>query len=171
MGLFEAGEGPEDQPADQRGDDRQPEVAEAGRDADAGRQPDAGGGRQAVHLDAVADLQDRSGAEEPDSGDDALDDAARIARVEARLDAGEDDERRSGGDEDVRPQAGRAVDALALEPEHGPEHGGEREPRRARRRKSTWSDVKTGPCVGHAQSPGPTIFSGRTSRSNSSAVR
>ena len=54
---------------------------EARRDAHGGREPDARGGRQAVDLDAVADLEDGAGAEKPDAGDDALDDAADVGRA------------------------------------------------------------------------------------------
>jgi hypothetical protein len=74
-----------------------------------------------VDLDPVADLEDRSGAEEADAGRQPLDDAAERRAVRARLDLGEDEECRPEAHQYVRPQSRGAVDALALRPEQGPE--------------------------------------------------
>src|SRR5512141_3424115 len=100
----------EDRPCENRSEPGEPEGREDRRDTDARRDPDRGGGRETVHLVLLDELEDRAGAQEADSGDDSLDDAARVGGCERGLAAREDEERGADCDEDVCPEARGAVD-------------------------------------------------------------
>ncbi len=54
-------------------------VPETANDADAGREPDASRARKPLHLVLVA-VNDHTGAQKADAGEDALDHAARRVR-------------------------------------------------------------------------------------------
>ncbi len=90
---------------------------------------------------------------------------------EARGLASEDHDGRAEADEDVRAQACRALDLLAVDAEDGAERRGQAQAGEVEKDVPGFDGKEDRAGLGHAQSPGPTMFSGFTSRSNSSAVR
>ena len=89
----------------------------ARRNANCSRQPEACGGRQAVNLLRLMLLEDSPSPQEPNTGDDSLEDTAQIPKRHPGLVWNQDKEGRAKGDEHVGAEPCLFPDPLSLEPQ------------------------------------------------------
>ena len=149
----------EDEPRETSAEGGQPQRRDARGDAHSCSNPDTRGRREAVHFTSVRHLEDRARAQEADTGDDSLNNAADIAAREAGFASTYYGERSSERDEDVRAKARGGMDTLTLRADQAAEESC-REQTAARRRevcgarKSDWKrDVSHALIIGARRPP------------------
>ena len=96
------------------GDKRQQQVAQSRGDAGGGREPDACGGRQTSNLTIFLGFENRASADEPDADRDALNHGGHLRGHSLEL-GNQHEQRRPDRDQDVRAQAGRLAQTLAVD--------------------------------------------------------
>jgi hypothetical protein len=79
------------------------------------RQPEAGGGRQALNVLLRWSLEDRPSSEKSHTSDDALENTAQIREWHPSLVWDQHEKGRPESHEHVRPEPGRFADPLSLE--------------------------------------------------------